>query len=33
MNSVDPNVIVKIVNALNQDEDDDTIGVEEAAKN
>ena len=33
MQSVDPNIIVKIVNGLNQDEDDDTIGVEEAAKN
>lgn len=33
MNSVDPEVLVKIVNGLNQDEDDETLGVEEAAKN
>lgn len=32
MNSVDPNVLVKIVNGLNED-DDEPLGVEEAAKN
>lgn len=33
MNSVDPEVLVKIVNGLNQEDDEDTISVEDASKN